>query len=946
MRGQQPTPNPVIELLANQLLSAKTDAVRENLLNENRNLLTAELAANLLQKGGQPMSRNEFRDAERAFSLSLKVSETANNRAGVAAALRNLGGVNGIQGKFDKALEYFQKAAIVYETLADEKGLATALRGIGNVESTFGNYEKGIDAFRRSLALFEKTGDKAGQSSINSSLNIVYQNIGDFERALEHGNRALALARDIGNKNSIGAALSNLANLMNSRGDYRSALQYNEEALQIFEQQGQAERIALTLNNIGNTYLQQNDFSVAENYFRRGLELREKIGDKDGIARSNLRLGELMILQGNYAAALQFLKRGVELRETEAKDPASLASALSRLGNVYFKQNDLPKAGDYYRRALSIAESVGEKETIAVILIASARFHLANGEREAAAAEINRVVEIASALGLREILWEAQTLAGEIALAANDKIRARQSFEAAIKTIEESRFLIAGGERERQQFFESKVKPYHALVELFVGDKKYEEAFAFAERAKARVLLDVLQTGRAQPSKAMTAPEQAQETKLRNAIYAANNQLQIEAAREKPDAAQIADLQKKLGQTRTAFDSFTTLLYVAHPELKIQRGETSIADSAELNKLFPNSNAVLLEYVVTENRAFVFVFTSDKTKPKPEVFPIEIKRKDLSKMIENFRDKIAKRDLRFAGDAKKLYNLLLAPVAKQIENRSRLIISADGALWELPFQALVDKQNKYVVETAAVSYAPSLSVLTEITRKENKQFTELTLLAFGNPSHTAKIISNEKNARPVLLSETVADLPEAQKQVEELSKLYGANRSLVFTGAKATETEFKQQAGKYTILHLATHGVLDDASPLYSYILLASDATKDAEDGRLEAWELMRMNLSANLVVLSACETGRGRIGQGEGLIGLSWAFFVAGSPTIVASLWKVESASTTALMLGFYRLIQSKAKPNNKAEALRQSSLKLLKTEKYAHPFYWAGFVVIGNSK
>jgi CHAT domain-containing protein len=139
---------------------------------------------------------------------------------------------------------------------------------------------------------------------------------------------------------------------------------------------------------------------------------------------------------------------------------------------------------------------------------------------------------------------------------------------------------------------------------------------------------------------------------------------------------------------------------------------------------------------------------------------------------------------------------------------------------------------------------------------------------------------------------------------------------------------------------------LDDASPLYSYILLASDATKDAEDGRLEAWELMRMNLSANLVVLSACETGRGRIGQGEGLIGLSWAFFVAGSPTIVASLWKVESASTTALMLGFYRLIQSKAKPNNKAEALRQSSLKLLKTEKYAHPFYWAGFVIIGNSK
>lgn len=939
-----PTPNPVIESFANQLLAAETAAARDELIAANKDLLTAELAAELLQKGKQAMSKNEFPAAEKAFRLSLKASETTNNQAGIAAALRNLGGASGVQGKFDKALEYFRRAAAVYETLGDDGGLANALRGIGNVESTFGNYEKSIQAFRRSLALFEKTGDKAGQAGINSSLNVVYQSVGDFERALENGNRALALAREIGNKNSLGQALSNLANLMNSRGDYRSALQYNEEALQLFEQQDIAERVALTLNNIGSIYLAQRDYAVAEDYFRRGLEVRERIGDKDGIARSNATLGSLKMLQGDLAAALDFLKRAAEIRRNESSDPSHLAEILKTTGDVYFQTGDLRQAAQNYERALTLAESVGGRETTANILVSAARLNLVNGEREAATAKINRAVEIASPLGLREILWEAQTLAGDIALAANDKTRARQNFEAAIKTIEDARLLVAGGEREQQKFFENKLKPYHSIIELLVGENKFEEAFLYAERAKARVLLDVLQTGRAQPNKAMTAAEQAQETKLRNQIAAANAQMQTEAGREKPDAARLAELQKQLSKTRAALDSFTTLLYVAHPELKLQRGEANVADLAGLNKLLPDANTALLEYVVTEKRTFVFVLTKDKAKPNLQIFSIETGREELTKTVSAFREKLAKRDVRFGDGAKKIYNLLLAPVAKQITGKNRLIISPDAALWELPFQALVDNQNKYVVETAAVSYAPSLSVLTEIVNRRSAQPTESTLLAFGNPAFKTANSIDEKTARPVLINKNFADLPDAEKQVEALFALYGAKKSKIFIGTKATESEFKKSAGGFSILHLATHGVLDDANPLYSYVLLAS--SDDKEDGRLEAREIMQMNLNANLVVLSACETARGRIGQGEGLIGLSWSFFVAGSPTTIASQWKVESASTTETMLGFYRRIQTDSKPISKAEALRQSSLALLKNEKYAHPFYWAGFVLLGDDK
>jgi CHAT domain-containing protein len=158
-------------------------------------------------------------------------------------------------------------------------------------------------------------------------------------------------------------------------------------------------------------------------------------------------------------------------------------------------------------------------------------------------------------------------------------------------------------------------------------------------------------------------------------------------------------------------------------------------------------------------------------------------------------------------------------------------------------------------------------------------------------------------------------------------------------------------------VHLATHAVLNDANPMYSQIILSQVERGEGDDGLLEAWEIMKLDLTAELVVLSACETGRGRIGAGEGVIGLSWALFVAGSPATVVSQWKVASGGTTELMVEFYRNLRAgddDASPAaaaarnphvaTKAEALRRAALKLLRSEKYKDPFYWAGFVLVGD--
>jgi CHAT domain-containing protein len=191
-------------------------------------------------------------------------------------------------------------------------------------------------------------------------------------------------------------------------------------------------------------------------------------------------------------------------------------------------------------------------------------------------------------------------------------------------------------------------------------------------------------------------------------------------------------------------------------------------------------------------------------------------------------------------------------------------------------------------------------------------------------------------------------LPEAEQEVRTLRRLYGESRSRVYIGAQAREERVKTEAGRARILHFATHGTLNNASPMYSHLALAQGGAK--EDGLLEAWELMQLDLKADLAVLSACETARGRIGAGEGMIGLSWAMFIAGVPTIVVSQWKVEAAATRDLMVNFHRGLISQPEGGKartlKSEALRQSALKLLKEPETRHPFYWAGFVLVGDGR
>lgn len=204
-----------------------------------------------------------------------------------------------------------------------------------------------------------------------------------------------------------------------------------------------------------------------------------------------------------------------------------------------------------------------------------------------------------------------------------------------------------------------------------------------------------------------------------------------------------------------------------------------------------------------------------------------------------------------------------------------------------------------------------------------------TILAFGNPNFT----------NPAVAPVAIPQLPNSGREVEALRVLYGPSNSRIFIGEQATEARARALAGDYGILHFATHGFYDNRRPLYSHVMFSKSGASG--DGLLEAWEIMDLKLQADLAVLSACDSNRGRVSAGEGMIGLTWAFFVAGCPATVASQWAVDSAGTTALMLAFHRQLRKEGKSG--PEALRQASLELMRSPRFRHPFYWAPFIFVG---
>lgn len=840
------------------------------------------------------------------------------------------------------ATEAERERLLAQETNLSIAELARTLNAQGMRVDEQGDLERALQLFRLALKFIEQADFKPGIIRVLNNLGYTHRRLGDYSESLRYLQRALSLAREIDDRESIGNAHANLGVLYFLWGNYAEALEAFNQAIQIGEAIGNKTIIANSLNNIANIYTAQGNYALALDYLKRSVPLKEELKDKTGLARSLANIGLVHSRQGDYAQALEYFKRSLALKE-EAGARADLSPTYNSIGMVKLEQGSYAEALENFNRALSISEAVGDKSTMVESLLNVAEVQKLQGSYQQSLATTERAAALAKELNAPESLWELGTLAGENYRALNQREKARASFEEAISVIETLRSQVAGGAEEEQRFFENKVSPYQEMIKLLVAEDRSAEALRYAERAKARVLLDVLRSGRVNITKAMRPEEQVEERRLMSEMTALNAQVMREEMRPQPDKARLADLKTRLEKARLAREAFETNLYAAHPDLKSKRGEARPLTLDEARDILPDARTALLEFALTDKEAYLFVLTRNNQSVELKAYALKMKAKELAESAERFRQSLAERNLDFRASARTLYDALLAPAAKQLEGKTSLVIVPDAALWNLPFQALRTPKEKYLIEDYAVSYAPSLTVLREMMmRKRSVDARNNSLLAFGNPS-----VGKETTARVkyTLLDRGLPQLPEAEKQVKTLAELYGTAQSRVYTGAAATEDKAKAEAARFRVLQFATHAVLNDSNPMYSYVVL-SEAEGNKEDGLLEAWEMMNLDLNADMVVLSACETARGRIGAGEGVIGMTWALFVAGSPTTVVSQWKVESASTTELMLEFHRALRAQNARTSKAQAMQAAALKLLGNEDYKHPFYWAGFVVMGDAR
>ena len=815
--------------------------------------------------------------------------------------LNSIGLVYFSQGNYSQALEHYQKSLALYDELGDKAGRTNALINIGNVYGSQGNYAQALDYYEKSLTLIEELGNKAGLAITLINIGVIYSLQGNYARALGYYHRSFTLKEELGDNDGSARILNNIGSIYALQGNYTQALEYFLKGFKLMDELGDRAMRATAVSNIGNVYNSQGKYVEALEYYQRSLALTEELGDKAQQAITLNNIGEVHGSQGNYAQALEYFQKSLVLRE-ELGNKAGRAITLNNIGEAYNSQGNYVRALEHAQIASTLGNQVGSNS----------------------------------------ILWRAQLTAGRAHRALAQPDLARKAFSEAIATIESLRTQTAGGEQERQRSFERQVDPYLELSDLLADGGNTAQALETVERARSRVLLDVLQAGRVNIAKAMSPAEQEQERQFNLRLAALNQQATREQSRPQPDPARLDEINRQLDKARLEFEDFRTKLYAAHPELKVRRGEALSLTAQDFGQLLPDGQTALLEFAISEQQVSLFVLTKSSRGAEVEIkcYPLAIKPKELAADAVSFREMLLEKNLEFAQLAVELYQHLLQPAAAQLRGKRALVIVPDGPLWELPFQALKTPAKRYLLQDHVIFYAPSLSALREMSRRKPTQQAAPTLLALGNPALGVP----GKGRAAVLMGKNLVPLPDAGQQVRELQRLYGSARSKIYVGAEAREERVKSEANNYSILHLAAHGILNDRAPMYSHLVLAQGGEGSKEDGVLEAREIVELDLKADLAVLSACETARGRVSAGEGMIGLTWALFVAGVPRTVVSQWKVESDSTSELMVEFHRQFKTQGAKGGAAEALRKASLKLLRGNKYNHPFHWAGFIVIGD--
>jgi CHAT domain-containing protein/Tfp pilus assembly protein PilF len=828
----------------------------------------------------------------------------------------------------------------------------------------------------------------------------------EMQKALEYYNEALSIFRAIGDRNEETNTLTNIAVVYGSQGEMQKALEKFNEALPIFRAVGKRNMEANVLNNIGLIYGFLGEKQKALEKLNETLLIRRATGSRKGEAIALNCIARVYRSMGELQKALEKFNEALALSRAVG-DPGDQASVLNDIGEVYWLLGDKQKSLEYYNEALPISRAVGHRWLEAATLHNIGVVYDSLGEPQKALEKYNEALPIRLEIVDRNGEIDTLLRIASVEQKRGNHTQARLLIEQAIGLVESLRTNITSQEL-RASYFASRREYFEIYVDILMEQRRQNPAaavdamaLAISERARARSLLELLTESRADIRQGVDGSLLERERFLQQRLNAkAASQASLLNRKHTPEQAAAA--AKEIASIIDEYEQLRAQIRSSSPKYAALTQPQPL-NLTEIQQQVLDPDTLLLEYSIGDNASYLFVvsqtsITSHRLPKRAEIEAVARRVRELLTAPQpQPGDAEAKRQARIKESregywtkAAELSRMLLDPVASQL-GRKRLAIVADGALQYIPFAALPAPSSgneggrnsgaepqPLFVEHEIVSL-PSASTLATLRRETaGRKPAEKSLAVLADPVFTdddarvrrdvGKAGAKEKTRSADSDETDVVSLQMTRSGRETgvigaeggFGRLLNTRREAAAISALVPEQERKQaldfeasrttalkpELGEYRILHFATHGLLNNIHPeLSGMVLSLVDKEGQQQDGFLRLQDIYNLKLSAELVVLSACQTGLGKEIKGEGLIGLARGFMYAGAPRVVASLWKVDDRATSELMKRFYQglLGPGALRP---AEALRQAQLSIWKQKQWREPYYWAAFVLQGEWK
>jgi len=828
-------------------------------------------------------------------------------------------------GQLDEGRDLLDKLSEAAEKLTNDKDFASAVLSSqkGTLYLNEGRNDLALEALQSAIDAFERSGNNNSLEAAEAiaTLGIVYNVTGKSQQAEEQLLKALSLRKEaLPESHELIAATYNDLGLVYTTLDTEKALDYYDQSLAIYQQlhEDTHPKIAIANTNLGVIYRELEFYGDAVNSLETALDIWEKVYPQAHPSKAFVlsNLGQTYVKMGDTKAGEGYFDRALKMYEASyGKKHPDIASTLNAIGNLELSQRKYDEAIDYYQRALQANVKDFDSSDPATN---------PSGENF-----YNGNVLLYSLLFKAEAL-EAKYFGATLKFA--DLLLSMESIKRCDELIEKLRNQI-NSESDKlalgviaNEVYADGVRVAHTLALNAWKKKPFRElTFYFAEKSKSAVLQDAISDSNAK-SFAGIPSELLEEEKYLKALAALCNQ----QLAQKPSPEEEQSLRDILFKVNRDYEAFVKNLEEKFPEYYNLKFNAAAPSIAEIQSKLDGKTAIL-SYFIDEknNRLYTFVISKEKYKIIDNELP-----DNFDKLITGLRNSIFYNEINtYVTTSNTLSRSIIPSLPKGI---SHLVIIPTGRMGVIPFEALFVHSVKgtpeygqlpYLLNDYSISYEFSAGL---ILQKDNStpSTSQPSILLCAPVEFTS--------------NSNLSTLPGTEEEVKAIAQLFNSrnlkNETLI--KSQADEDQIKSPSIKdYKYLHFATHGIVDEQNPELSRIFLNQGAN---EDGNLFSGEIYNLELDADLVALSACETGLGKISKGEGVIGLSRALVYAGARSIIVSFWNVADASTSQLMREFYT--QLLAKNNNDfSSALRASKLKMIKEKSYASPYYWAPFVVLG---